>query len=53
MYQTFESSCIVVMGFYKDKSISKEDPAQTLRAYQASINGMKSKDRDDAKAMQE
>jgi len=38
-----------LMEFYKDNSLSKEDLAQTLRAYQASSNEMKSKDRDDAR----
>ena len=39
-----------LMRFYKDKVLSKEDLTQTLRAYQASINNMKSKDRDEARA---
>jgi len=39
-----------LMKYYKDKSISKEELAQTLRAFQASSGEMKSKDRDDARA---
>ena len=42
-----------MMGFYKAKELSKEDLTKTLRAFQASIDGMKSKDRDDAKALQD
>jgi len=42
-----------MMGFYKAKELSKEELTKTLRAFQASIDGMKSKDRDDAKAIQE
>ena len=38
---------------YKNELLSKEEMAQTLRSYQTSSNGMKSKDRDDARvAMQ-
>ena len=41
------------MQLYKDTSLlPKEDLAQTLYAHQASINGMKSEDRDKAKAIQ-
>lgn len=39
-----------LMQLYKAKELSKEELAETLRAYQASINTMKSKDRDDARA---
>ena len=35
------------MKFYKDELLSKEELAQTLRAFQASSNELKSKDRDD------
>ena len=36
-----------LMANYKRKLVSKEDLAKTLRAYQASTNEMKSRDRDD------
>ena len=39
-----------VMEAYKDKLLSKEDLTQTLRAFQASNDLLKNKDRDDAKA---
>ena len=39
-----------LMQSYKIKQLSKEDLTQTLRAYQASSNETKSKDREDAKA---
>lgn len=35
------------MKFYKDELLSKEELAQTLRAFQDSSNELKSKDRDD------
>ena len=38
-----------LMKLYKKEFLSKEELAQTLRAYQASSNEMKSKDRDDAR----
>jgi len=38
------------MNAYKDESLSKDDITQTLRAFQASSNAIKSKDRDEAKA---
>ena len=41
----------MLMNMYKDKLVSKEDLTQTLRAYQTSSNEMKSKDRDDARAL--
>lgn len=37
-----------LMNHYRNNSISKEDLAQTLRAYQASSDLMKSKERDEA-----
>jgi len=37
-----------LMRAYKDKSISKEELTQTLRAHQTSSNEIKSKDRDEA-----
>ena len=37
-----------LMKAYKNKDLSKEELTQTLHAYQASSNEMKSKDRDDA-----
>ena len=40
-----------LMKYYKDKLLSKEDLTQTLRAYQASINETKSKEREDAKVI--
>ena len=39
------------MQLYKAKELSKDDLTQTLRAYQASINETKSKEREDAKAL--
>jgi len=42
-----------LMDAYRDKQISKEELSQTLRASQASINEMKSKDRDDASLLEE
>lgn len=42
-----------LMKAYKDKNLSKEELAQTLRAFQASCIEMKSKDRDDSKAFSE
>ena len=39
------------MKAYKNKELSKEDLSKTLRAYQASINETRSKDRDDARLM--
>lgn len=42
----------ILMKMYRDKLLLKEHLAQILRAHQTSINGMKSKDRDEAKAMQ-
>ena len=39
-----------LMQHYRNKSLSKEDLAQTLRAYQASNDLMKSKARDDAQS---
>ena len=38
-----------LMKVYKMKELPKEELAQTLRAFQASSNEMKSKDRDDAR----
>ena len=38
-----------LMKAYTDKRVSKEDLTQTLRAFQASKNEIKSKDRDDAR----
>ena len=38
-----------LMQLYRKKELSKEELTQTLRAYQASINNMKSKDRDEAR----
>lgn len=40
-----------LMKLYKDKSLSKEELTQTLRAFQASTNEMKSKDRDEARVL--
>jgi len=42
-----------MMDAYKDKELSKEELSQTLRAFQASTNEMKSKDRDDARLLEE
>ena len=42
-----------LMKFYRDKELSKEELSQTLRAFQASTNEMKSKDRDDARLLEE
>ena len=42
-----------LMKVYKENRISKEDLTQTLRAYQASIDDMKSKDRDAARLFEE
>ena len=42
-----------LMEAYKDNELSKEDLTQTLRAFQASSNEMKSKDRDDARLLDE
>jgi len=39
-----------LMTKYKEKFLSKDDITQTLRAFQASSNAIKSKDRDEAKA---
>ena len=39
-----------LMARYKAKLLSKDDLTKTLRAFQASSNAMKSKDRDDARA---
>jgi len=36
---------------YKDKLLSKDELSQTLRAFQISKDEMKSKDRDDARAL--
>ena len=41
------------MNAYKDESLSKEELTQTLRAFQASSNAMKSKDRDDYRLFEE
>ena len=38
-----------LMILYKDELLSKEDLAQTLRAYQTSIDLMKSNDREDVR----
>ena len=40
-----------LMELYKMKAVPKEDLTQTLRAFQASTAEMKSKDRDDVRAM--
>ena len=40
----------MLMNLYKQKLLSKEDLAQTLRDFQSSNNEMKSKDRDEARA---
>ena len=42
-------NCLVAN--YRNKLLSKDDLTQTLRAFQASRDEMKSKDRDDAQAM--
>jgi len=42
-----------LMNAYKDESLSKEELTETLRAYQASSNAMKSKDRDDYRLFEE
>jgi len=47
----FKDAMKDLMKTYKDKLVSKEDLAQTLRSYQASSDEMKSKDRDDARAL--
>ena len=47
----YQQSMDCVFAAYKDNSISKEDLAQTLRAYQTSSNETKSKDRDKVRAM--
>ena len=47
----YQSAMDELMTKYKQKLVSKEDLAETLRAYQASSNEMKSKDRDDASAI--
>lgn len=39
-----------LMANYKRKLVSKEDLSETLRAYQASTDEVKSKDREDARA---
>ena len=39
-----------LMAKYKAKLLSKDDLTKILRAFQASSNAMKSKDRDDARA---
>ena len=43
-------SMAMLMQFYKMKLLSKEELAKTLRAHQASLNEMKSKERDDSRA---
>lgn len=45
-----QESMDIVMRAYRNKGISKEELAQTLRACQASQNEMKSDDRDDSLA---
>ena len=42
-----------MMDAYRDKELSKEELSQTLRAFQASTNEMKSKDRDDGRLLDE
>ena len=42
-----------VMMAYKDKLLSKDELTQTLRAFQVSSNEMKSKDRENARLMEE
>ena len=42
-----------LMMAYKEKLLSKEQLTQTLQAFQASNDEMKSKDRDDARAFNE
>ena len=42
-----------LMAAYKDKLLSKDDLAQILRAFQASLNETKSKDRDNARVFEE
>ena len=42
-----------LVDYYKDKSISKEDLAQTLRAYQAANSEIMSKDRENARLIEE
>jgi len=49
----FKESMDSVMKAYKHKVISKEDLTITLRAFQASNDATKSKDRDDARALKE
>jgi len=46
-----KQSMNMLMIYYKDDLLSKEELAQTLRAFQTSNDAMKSKDRDEAKAM--
>ena len=48
-----KESMDVFMKAYKDNLVSKEDLAQTLRAFQVSNDLMKSKERDDARAFYE
>ena len=47
-----KDSMDMLMGIYKKQILSKEELTQTLRAHQASINGMKSEDREKAKVIQ-
>lgn len=42
-----------VMAAYRDKLLSKDELTQTLRAFQVSSNEMKSKDRENARLMEE
>ena len=42
-----------LMKCYKNKLLAKEELAQTLRAFQASSDAMKSKDRDDERAVRQ
>ena len=48
-----QASMDALTAYFKDKLLSKEDLTKTLRAFQASQNEMKSKDRDDARLMEE
>ena len=48
-----QAAMAMLMEFYKVKLISKEDLTKTLRAHQASLNEMKSKERDDAHAFRQ
>jgi len=47
----YQPSMDDLMRLYKDKVLAKEDLTQTLRAYQASNEITKSKDRDEARAL--